>query len=147
MSTTARERILAMLRQARLHDLRTDGWLGGYRSTAAVASELQIAVHHARELLEGLESDDLVTGFEGDGGVEWRIRELLSAKEFGLAREILGQKAIGRAYNYSEFGRLLRFGPSRPDHSVRRHELDGVPLSPQVSMVVEMLLAGAPAPV
>lgn len=64
--------------------------------------------------------------------------------EFRDARGQLGHKwGLGRPLTLTEFGRVLRLGGVRPDQSVRDYERGKTQVSGPLSLLVELLLAGA----
>lgn len=68
----------------------------------------------------------------------------MTALEFRDARGELGFAwGLDRPLTLSEFGRVLRLGGVRPDQSVRDYERGKTQVSGPLSLLVELLLAGA----
>lgn len=69
---------------------------------------------------------------------------MMTAGEFRDARGALGLKwGLGRPLTLTEFGRVLRLGGVRPDQSVRDYERGKTAVSGPLSLLIELLLAGA----
>jgi hypothetical protein len=74
-------------------------------------------------------------------------REDMTAEEFRDARGRLGQMwGLDRPLTLTEFGRVLRLGGVRPDQSVRDYERGKTAVSGPLSVLIEMMLAGAKPP-
>lgn len=68
----------------------------------------------------------------------------MTAEEFRDARGKLGYMwGIDRPLTLTEFGRVLRLGGVRPDQSVRDYERGKTAVSGPLSLLIEMMLAGA----
>lgn len=68
----------------------------------------------------------------------------MNASDFRDARGRLGYLwGFGRPLTQSEFGRVLRLGGVRPDHSIRDYERGKTRVSGPLSLLVELMLAGA----
>lgn len=68
----------------------------------------------------------------------------MSPEQFRDARGALGHMwGLGRPLTLTEFGRVLRLGGVRPDQSVRDYERGKTQVSGPLSLLVELLLAGA----
>jgi hypothetical protein len=50
---------------------------------------------------------------------------------------------LGRPLTLTEFGRVLRLGGVRPDQSVRDYERGKTAVSGPLSLLIELMLAGA----
>lgn len=73
-----------------------------------------------------------------------RKGEPLTGIEFRDARGKLGKMwGLNRPLTLTEFGRVLRLGGVRPDQSVRDYERGKTQVSGPMSLLIELLLAGA----
>jgi hypothetical protein len=69
---------------------------------------------------------------------------IMTGEEFKTARGELGHKwGLGRPLTLTEFGRVLRLGGVRPDQSVRDYERGKTAVSGPLSLLIELMLAGA----
>lgn len=89
-------------------------------------------------------ADPLDIAFAEDRPKQKRKVRDMTAAEFRCARGQLGHMwGLGRPLTLTEFGRVLRLGGVRPDQSVRDYERGKTQVSGPLSLLVEMLLAGA----
>lgn len=73
-----------------------------------------------------------------------RRKKDMTGLEFRDARGQLGHNwGLGRPLTLTEFGRVLRLGGVRPDQSVRDYERGKTQVSGPLSLLIELLLAGA----
>jgi len=68
----------------------------------------------------------------------------MTGEEFRDARGTLGHLwGLGRPMTLTEFGRVLRLGGVRPDQSVRDYERGKTQVSGPMSLLIDLMLAGA----
>jgi hypothetical protein len=91
--------------------------------------------------------DPLDAAFDPDRKVKRRAKRKgddLTGEQFRTARAQLGHMwGLGRPLTLTEFGRVLRLGGVRPDQSVRDYERGKTQVSGPMSLLIELLLAGA----
>ena len=89
--------------------------------------------------------EPLDLAFPDDGGPKRKRKgHDMTAAEFRDARGRLGHLwGLGRPLTLTEFGRVLRLGGVRPDQSVRDYERGKTAVSGPLSLLIELLLAGA----
>lgn len=94
--------------------------------------------------MPGLYDDPLDAAFSAKPPKRKRKDRAMTGEEFRFARGELGHKwGLGRPLTLTEFGRVLRLGGQRPDQSVRDYERGKTQVSGPLSLLVEMLIAGA----
>lgn len=92
----------------------------------------------------GFYDDPLDAAFSRKPTKRKQKEHMMTADEFRFARGELGHKwGFGRPLTLTEFGRVLRLGGVRPDQSVRDYERGKTQVSGPLSLLIEMLLAGA----